>query len=397
MLWIHGGGFTTGSKTSAGDPAGIIARSNLNSSDGIIFVSINYRLGLFGWLGDGGITPNLGLYDQIVAVEWVKKYIGCFGGDPEQITVIGESAGASSILHHITSYGGDGTLPFQQAVLQSPAFQININLTENFALTLAEASEQTNSSVTTLSDLSSLSASQLQAINNEVVLGSGQGTFTFGPAVDGTYVPALPQVLLYEGRFHDEISPISAHNSLEAAPFVASNITTEADVYAQLVYSYPNASNETYTYILDVLYPASAYATPFLRAVQIASDSSFSCSTRLLALARANDTYNYLFAVPPGYHAEDVPYTFYNGAAGSDVDGYPLVEELAFALQDYIVGFALTGDPNESPAGAALEFPEYGCNSTVLKFSDAGLSTTEDDLADERCTWWQLAMVQGLV
>lgn len=79
LVWIHGGGFTSGSKTSAGNPAGIISRSKIENDDGIIFVSINYRLGLFGWLGAGGITPNLGLHDQRVALEWVQKYIGLFG------------------------------------------------------------------------------------------------------------------------------------------------------------------------------------------------------------------------------------------------------------------------------------------------------------------------------
>jgi carboxylesterase type B len=61
LFWIHGGGFTYGSKTSSGDPAGLIARSKLDGSSGVIVVTINYRLGLFGWLAGKGVTPNLGM------------------------------------------------------------------------------------------------------------------------------------------------------------------------------------------------------------------------------------------------------------------------------------------------------------------------------------------------
>lgn len=397
LLWIHGGGFTAGSKTSTGDPAGIIARSNLNDSEGIIFVSINYRLGLFGWLGGGGITPNLGLHDQLTAFNWVQEYIGLFGGDPDQVTLIGESAGASSILHQITSYGGNGTVPFNRAILQSPAFQLNLNLTEAYDDTLTQASNLTNASITTASALAALDSATLQLVNADVVLAAGQGFFGYGPAPDGTYVPAVPQVLLYEGRFHDDVAVIAAHNSLEAAPFVLSSIATEADVVAQLQANFPEASNATLTYLLDVLYPAADYASEFLRAVQIASDSAFSCSTRYLALAKGNDTYNYLFAYPPGYHGEDTSYTFFNGDTSTLDNGYPVDPELAYALQDYIVGFAITGDPNDSPAGAALEFPKYGSNATVLEFAYEGLNTTHDDMDNARCTWWQLALVEGLV
>lgn len=313
---------------------------------------------------------------------------------------MGESAGGSSILHHITSYGGNSTAPpFHQAILQSPAFQININLTENFALTLSEASNLTSSAaVTSAAGLAALDAAALQQVNAAAVLGAPEGYFTYGPAPDGTYVPALPQVLLRDGRLHRGVAVVAAHNALEAAPFVSpADVATDAGVAAQLARTFPAASAATRAYVLDVLYPAPAYASPFLRAVQIASDSSFACATRFLALAAGNDTYNYLFSYPPGYHAEDTSYTFYNGDAGALVDGYPVDVDLAYALQDYIVGFTISGDPNGSPAGPALEFPKYGSNATVLEFASTGLLTTRDDMDNDRCPWWQEAMAEGLV
>lgn len=70
---------------------------------------------------------------------------------------------------------------------------------------------------------------------------------------------------------------------------------------------------------------------------------------------------------------------------------------LAYDLQDYIVGFVQTGNPNKSPAGPALQFPTYGSNSTVVKFSSSGLQLTQDDMDNDRCPWWQQAFVNGLV
>lgn len=394
-MWIHGGGFTSGSKTSAGSPAGIIERSKINDNDGAIFVSINYRLGLFGWLGSGGITPNLGLYDQRVAFEWVQKYIGLFGGDAARVTAIGESAGATSILHHITAYGGEGSLPFAQGIIQSPAFQFNLNLTTAYEATLTEATNTTGKAVTNASELASLDSETLKSINFGAVLEAPQGQFTYGPAPDGTYVPALPQVLLAEGRFHSNVNVMAAHNSLEAAPFLPSTIANEADLIEALTASFPEVAN--LTHVLDTLYPAADYPNDFFRGVQLIGDVDFSCTTRYLALALDNQTHNYIFAVPPGYHAQDTAYTFFNGDTSTLNDGVAVDADLAHALQDYIVGFAASGVPSDNPAGTALEFPVYGEDATVVKITAEGLVLGTDDMANERCAWWQQAMVEGLV
>lgn len=397
LLWMHGGGFTYGSKTSTGSPAGIIARSNLNESEGIIFVSINYRLGMFGWLAGSDVTPNLGLYDQRVALDWVQEYIGLFGGDADQVTIIGESAGAASAVHHITAYGGNDTLPFQQAIVQSPAFQFNLNQTLAYDLTMEQATNRTGTSIRDVTELSALDSDTLYAINFYVVYSASTGNFIYGVSPDGTYVPDYPQVLLAEGRFNHDVKVLPAHNSLEAAPFVDSSISTEADLVAQLQANYPEVSNATLNAIL-ALYPLADYEnSQFLRGVQIASDAFFSCTTRYLALAFDNNTYNYLFSYPPGYHAEDTSYTFFNGDTSTSDDGYPVDVDLAYALQDYIVGFTMSGNPNASPAGTTLEFPVYGSNATVLELAFNGLLTTVDDLKNDRCPWWQQAIIDGLV
>lgn len=94
------------SKIEGVSPAGLLQRAKDNSKDGVVFVAINYRIGVFGWLGGSTLqkdgVANAGLYDQRFALEWVQKNIHLFGGDPRRVTVMGNSAGGSSIIHHIT-------------------------------------------------------------------------------------------------------------------------------------------------------------------------------------------------------------------------------------------------------------------------------------------------------
>ncbi len=129
LVWIHGGGYVAGDKGAAGSPAGLIARSQDESTHGIVYVQIQYRLGAFGFLAgsileaSGGVS-NAGLLDQRLALEWIQRNIKFFGGDPKRVTVLGESAGGGSIMHHITANGGRGEpVPFRQAIMQSPGFE----------------------------------------------------------------------------------------------------------------------------------------------------------------------------------------------------------------------------------------------------------------------------------
>ncbi|KAI0129051.1 Alpha/Beta hydrolase protein [Xylariales sp. AK1849] len=411
LLWIHGGGFTYGSKSSSGDPAGLVARSKLNGGSGVIVVTINYRLGLFGWLAGPGATPNLGLYDQRMALKWVQKYISRFGGNPDKVTVMGESAGAASILHHITSYGGAGGVPFQKAIPQSPAFEFSIDYEASYQLTLTVAADQiTNGSdpatsfesllmtLDTLDDDDQVS-SFFKSVNQAVVVQATTGRFNYGPVVDGTYVPQLPQILLAEGRFHTSLNVMPSHTSNESVAFVPTDIQTEDDVREYVSEALSHASNDTIDYILNVLYPAVfdgtyPWYTQFGRTVQMNTDFYFACSTTYLAKAFNNKTHNYIFAYPPGYHATDVPYVFFNGDTSTLDNGYPVNATLAYKLQDYIVQFAKTGDPNS----AALEsFPEYGDKGLVLSFARSGLEVEVDDEKNNRCAWIQQAFVTGLL
>ncbi|KAK9423143.1 putative Alpha/Beta hydrolase protein [Seiridium unicorne] len=426
LFWIHGGGFTYGSKTGSGDPAGLIARSKLDGSDGVIVVTINYRLGLFGWLAGEGVTANLGLFDQRMAMEWVQSYISRFGGSSEKVTVMGESAGAASILHHITSYGGAQAVPFQRAIPQSPAFEFSIDYQSSLELTLSAASTYISGVIGDLvSDVTSTLSAQISSIstsfgalvsvldnladsdvsaalkyvNQAVVVQADTGRFNYGVVIDGDYVPEHPQVLLAQGNFATSLDVMPSHTSNESVPFAPTTIATDADVRSYVESALTSASSGTIDYILSDLYPAVFDGTypwysEYGRAVQMNTDFYFACSTNFLAEAYNAETHNYIFAYPPGYHGEDVSYVFFNGDTSTLDDGLPVNAALAYQLQDYILQFTKSGNPN---SGSLTDFPVYGSTGSVLKFTAAGVVVGVDDMKNDRCAWIQQAMVDGLI
>lgn len=149
-----------------------------------VYTLTAWKLGAFGWLSGPTFqksgTPNVGLYDQRQALEWVQKYVHLFGGHPNRVTVMGESAGAGSIMHHIAAYGGSERgrrLPFQQAICQSASVR---NPTRSKKLeddVLGQFLAACN--VSTVREARQLSSDVLMAANKEVVKYSPYGLYTF--------------------------------------------------------------------------------------------------------------------------------------------------------------------------------------------------------------------------
>lgn len=179
-----------------------------------------FKLGAFGFLGgptfgaEGKGTENAGLLDQRFALDWVQKYICEFGGNPKDVTVMGESSGAAGILYHITAYGGThGPAPFRQAIMQSPAYSpISHAQRENEYLELLNYTK-----VNTLEQLRALDTKTLQEANNAVCRASKPGIIRFGgaPSVDGTYVTAPATRNILEGKFDKSLNVMVGVNSDE--------------------------------------------------------------------------------------------------------------------------------------------------------------------------------------
>ncbi|KAH7137437.1 Alpha/Beta hydrolase protein [Dactylonectria estremocensis] len=370
MVWVYGGGYAFGRKGLDGDPSGLIERSKEVDTEGrgVIFVTFNYRGGAFGFLSGPNVrnngTANVGLLDQRMALEWVQDNIHLFGGDKDRVTVFGQSAGAGSIMHQITAYGGmRGPVPFQQAIIQSPGIPLlpgskqQDDLAQEFLGRL---------NVSTIQEARQLPYEALYNANAEMVADSRMGTFTWAPGPDGSFVPALPGTLLAQGGFDKSVKIMTAYNHNETQSFTSEDNVNNTVFVRNLRTTFPGAQEAVIEYISNDLYPpifngSQPYSDFFTRAKLSLAEAGFVCNTYYLQKA---------------FRELDMP-TY----------GYKFI---ALMLQRYLVSFSLTGNPNIQ---AVLEMPVYGPQGLLLEFNATyGLDIIPDPSINRRCEWWQKAM-----
>ncbi|KAL9564730.1 hypothetical protein ACKAV7_011182 [Fusarium commune] len=390
IFWLSGGGYTTGEKGWF-DPAGLIKASYASSPEGLVFVSANYRLGALGWLAGSKLDPetmvaNAALYDQRLALEWIQENIHQFGGDPNRVTIMGESAGGASIYHHLTAFGGkDKTKLFQRAIPQSTGWvhianeKLENDVIDKF-LALAKVPD--------LKAARKLSTEEVQEANRLLISNSAWGTSTTGPFVDGLYVPENPDKLFAEGRHIQNVDLLIGFNEDEGLIFTSPESNENAGYRKFLESTYSNASPETLDHIETKLYPpvfdgSYRYTNQTARASITKAESEFTCKYGFLQAAYGNRAKSYRFNVYPGLHGSEMHYTFYNGPKRNpEVD-----EAIAVGFQELLTSFAATG--NATSLAAPQGVPVYGEERRMLYIGDEGFGITTDETVPERCKFWQ--------
>jgi para-nitrobenzyl esterase len=366
MVWIHGGDHQDGSGTD------VYYAANALAGHGVVTVSINYRLGVMGYLAHpelmaesaDGVAGNYGTLDQIAALEWVRDNIASFGGDPGNVTVFGESAGGESVMHLLTSPLARGL--FHRAVAQSPANSGQmIRLTEPFGMheaaterSLRFAAELGVTGDKQLRRLRAMSVGHLyQVARADRVLGN------HFPVIDGHVLPESPfsafaggrqaPVPLMIGSNADEgtlIRPVLGATMIDFqnAPETPGRLQPEiaeafgADM-ARLLEIYPGLDRADLQaeidFVGDHMFGARAYYYARHHA------------------AAGHPTNLYFFARTPkgdkqtagAYHAADLPFVH-----GSRVPIFPMTaadKALSTEMMRYWTDFARTGDPNSSTGG----------------------------------------------
>jgi para-nitrobenzyl esterase len=347
MVWIYGGGYLAGTTSEPRQDGTNLAKN------GVVVVSMNYRLGIFGFFAHPGLTAespnkasgNYGLMDQTAAIRWVHDNIAAFGGDPAKVTIFGESAGSFSVSSQMASPLAKGL--FIRAIGESGGALGGRTLPFK---PLAEAEKQGADfganvlSATTVEQLRAISADQL--VNTKPPQG-----VRFAPDVDGYFLPESVEAIFAEKKQND-VPLLAGWNRDEGG--VDSKATMET-FKAAIAKQFPTASE-------DALKLYSSPDGDIVRSsADLAGDQFIAYSTWKWLEAAVTDgtqpVYRYRFdwvtpADPnhPGgiaaYHSSEIPYVF---GAMDLMKGYawrPEDYKVSEFMQKYWSNFAKTGDPN---------------------------------------------------
>lgn len=359
LVWIHGGRFIWGGAAEPEyDGAALAAK-------GLVVVTLNYRLGVFGFLAHPELSDesghdasgNYGLMDQIAALHWVQANIEAFGGDPGRVTIAGQSAGAACVLNHLHSPQTRGL--FHGAIAESGAMHPRDPLLAHKAAAyrhLADAEKEgiayaAACGAAGIAEMRRLPAEVLLAGNDAAEPGHGpMGPPIFRPVLDGWVFPRSYSAALSSPPAND-VPVITGTNKDEdgASPFPR---ITLADYVADAQARYGDRAQE----FLE-LYPARTDEEARAAANEAARDSS-RVSTLLWARRRAehatSDVYRYFWTHPaPGpdaeqrgaFHGAEIFY-FINSLACVERPWTDTDREIAETMSGYIARFVSTGDPN---------------------------------------------------
>ncbi|KAJ7819333.1 Alpha/Beta hydrolase protein [Mycena olivaceomarginata] len=301
IVWIHGGGYALGG-ASYYNGAEIVQESN----NQVVVVVLQYRLGLFGFLAGQEIKDNgalnAGLLDQDFALRWVNKNVRAFGGDPEKVTIWGQSAGAGSVLQHVVARNGK-TSPrlFRAAITSSTFLPSQYKYDGKIPSTLFNevASQAGCNGTLPLDCLREVDSATLADININIILAGFAGTFTFSPVVDGSFIKQSPTDALSQGTLNTDIL-LSVNNANEGALFI--NQSAEYDVAQYVRNLFPLLGTKESSAAASLYEPLGSSVD---QVNAILGESTFVCPTYLLLNALPGKAYKGEYAIPPALHGDD--------------------------------------------------------------------------------------------
>ena len=367
MFWIHGGGYAGG--------AGSEPRHNGDflPGKGVVLVTINYRLGVFGFLAlpefaaeQSGSGGNYGLMDMVAALRWVKENIGAFGGDSSQVTIFGESAGSFAVSTLMALPSARGL--FQRAIGESGSALAQ-------GLGYESLASRGPKDAQLLEVLGLKTADELRAVPASDILAAAtkSGAFRYAPVIDGHFIPESIATTYLAGRQMDV--PLLAGFNRDEAGMLANGMTLDK-WHALAEKRFGDKAAEFLT-----LYPSSTDSELHRSAADYGGDSFLAYGTwKWMEYQRKtahSPVYRYRLdlAAPPSkfhadaeaFHSDDIEYVFGTldtrpGANWRDSD-----RKLSMQIMSYWTNFAKTGNPN----GPGLPmWPAYSESDPVLHLDD---------------------------
>jgi para-nitrobenzyl esterase len=390
IVFIYGGGFTVGSSGMA-----LYGGENVAARGGAIFVNMNYRLGILGYMAHPELTAespqhasgNYGFMDQIAALQWVQRNIARFGGDPSRVTISGQSAGAASVGTLLASPLAKGL--FQHAVLMSGAG------VSNNAPSLAESEKtglevQKALAVASLDEMRQLPADKVFAVQRDFQFGES-GSVSVKPNIDGHVLPDTIPNIYATGRQND-VPTMAGFTADDISFSPLRGVATLDQFHATAANMYGDRVQQFHD-----LYPAATDADAARMSRLYSRQTMIEKGTRTLAIAHQASGkapfYMYLFShVQPfnpavtlkdnpqgAYHTSDVPYWFQTQDALNMFrptrNWQPADRALSARMMDSLLAFARSGNP----ATPATPWPRWRADSAqYLEFGDTVTVQSED-------------------
>jgi para-nitrobenzyl esterase len=377
MFWIHGGGYSGGASSEPRHNGDFLPLK------GVVLVTINYRLGVFGFLATAdlakeanGATGNYGLQDQVAALRWVKENIKNFGGDPGNVTIFGESAGSFAVSTLMAAPSARGL--FQKAIGESGA-AFGDTLPAD-ALNLREKADGAwvdSLGVKSLAELRALPADKILAATKS------KGMTGFWPVIDGKFLTEpVPETFAAGKQAH---VPLLAGWNKDEGSFFAIRPVTAEQFKGMIGGLYKERADEFLK-----LYPADTDAEALRSAIDYGSDNFIAFGTWKWIEAHKktgeSPIYRYHFELAaspskfhPGsfaFHSDDIEYVFGTLDTRPGATVRPEDRKLSEQMMSYWTNFARTGDPN----GPGLpNWPRYDKDGLLIHL-DSTITTSPDTL-----------------
>lgn len=349
MVWIHGGGWTFGSNSTP------VYNGEAFASNGVVLVSVNYRMNGFGWMAhpalsaesEQGASGNYGILDHIAALEWVRDNVAAFGGDPDNVTIFGESAGGGSVYGLMATPLAKGL--FHKAISESTWIHADnvTNLNSPNGITDSAESRGQEAIAVKLAELGMSDGDILANMRELTAVQIMELDIRVSLIVDGWAFPKSPAKIFAEGS-HNSVPLMAGINDGEGLLFVRPN-----QVFSTVAEQRQARADEFGDFAGSLLdyYVAESGDDIYTVEVDYSTDSLFARPTReiIQSVARtAEDSYMYVFTrnlrdpAQRSPHAMELGYVFNNLA--DDVSFTD--REIAQLMNDYWTQFAKTGTPN---------------------------------------------------
>ncbi|KAH0282182.1 triacylglycerol lipase-like protein [Aureobasidium namibiae CBS 147.97] len=423
IIWITGGGYAIESSTN------FDFDQFINASNGSVVVAqMNYRVGALGFLAGQEVQSegalNAGLLDQRKALQWVRKYISQFGGDPDHVVMVGGSAGAGSVGLHLTAYGGRNDSLFVGAVGDAFFYPTVNNATfsqhqfDTLATTVGCGSASDKLACLRSVDINAIQQGDINGAYPNQTLDS---QYIWTPVVDGNFIQDLPLRMIQNGQFVKV--PLIVGDVTDEGTLFANNALDAQEVSKFMSANFPLLSSDNLTTI-NKLYPPTTlfpfHNLYFSSSAAAYGESSFKCpgyliGTSMAAAGLASSVWQYNFnqTIPAiataGFgvmHQSDLGALF-GGSVGSSTGFFDLADNVENAVlfesynagnkmsstiaMDYLISFVRSLDPNTFKASAAPRWNAAFASHSAEQMRIQDIGTQMEQISTDfiaRCAFW---------